>query len=153
MIIQWWYDRTTRERAILLGGGLLLLLLCGYRYCWSPLTDAVMVQQQQLQSQRDLLPMARALHQRAPSEQVRQSSQALLVVIEKAMRDNQLQPYIKGISQPQSNQVQLRFEAAPFDVLMTVTQTLLKQQIYIDSINLTKTNTAGAVKGMITLMR
>lgn len=129
-----WYNLQDRERRFFLIGAVIVGVVLSYFFIWSPLSNAVLKQKNQVISTINVLHYLKNTQLRIQALKqngilIRITPQHdLLTLIEQTALQQKLSPYLKKVEQPQFNQVILTFEQVPFDQLMQWIQMLVLQQ-------------------------
>lgn len=154
----WWSDLAERERHVIFYGGIVLAIFLVYLLIWSPLTDAVAKQKESVRSQRTALHYLQGAAVevqtlRAQGIGVAPARHAnILTVAEQTVSENQLQASLKQVQQPQPNEVQLTFQAVPFDQLLNWLQHLVMTQGFsVTEFTAKRSGTAGIATVSLTL--
>lgn len=148
----WWNERNQREQYILSSGGIIVLVLLVYLLIWSPLTTHIATLRQNITQNTSLLNWMNAAtykidQYRAQGFQKKKpNNQPILVAIEQSLMQQKLSQYTSNTQQQSNQQIDLTFNNAPFDKMITWLETIWKtDNIVVKKITVTKTKTTGVV--------
>jgi general secretion pathway protein M len=158
---EWWLSKTPREQQALVIGAAALLLMLLYLVIWEPFANAVDEKRQQVESQRITLDwmeqnLAEVLtlrnQQRAGGGA--RGNEALLTLVDRTAKQNQMRQQITTIKPQGEDKVQLRIEQAAFDTLLKWLDGLTGQHgIAIESLNVDRQQQPGLVNARLVLQR
>ncbi|MCC5791533.1 MAG: type II secretion system protein M [Legionellaceae bacterium] len=121
MIREYWNQLAERDQWALLIGGISLTLLMLYQLIYSPLSDALSVQTQQLQEKHATLRWMQSVRgqvQAGHSTQQRLNTSKLLAVINQQLGSGDLKPFPFQLQQGGNAEIQLAFEQVPATFFM-----------------------------------
>jgi general secretion pathway protein M len=157
----WWLSRTPQDRmALLISAGVVGVLLV-YLFLWLPFKKQIDAKRTQVESQLATLNWmqqsateVRALRSRQTGGTTRASNEALLTLVDRTAKQNQLRKYIQRLKPQDGDSVQLWLEQAPFDGLVQWLGLLVRQYgISLDSVNIERQGGSGLVDARLTLQR
>ena len=147
-----------RERGLILAGVLAIALVVGYLYVWNPLVaKRLQLQQEIKRDQQTLKWLSRADQQ---IEQLRRAgvklpsprSEAVLVIVERLLKQRHLNPYVTQVQQSNAKTVVLKLQDVPFDQFVQWLILLWReQQLRVQSLSLQRSVTEGTVSVTVTL--
>jgi type II secretory pathway component PulM len=118
----WWQTRSPREQALLLTGGAALLALLLYLSVWEPLQNArhsTRAQVEQLQTDLRWMQSASRRIRSTPAPAANAAATTSRASqIDQSVRQSQLSDYVQRIEARERENVQIIFEAVPFDDLV-----------------------------------
>jgi general secretion pathway protein M len=95
-----------------------------------------------------------ALRSRQSIRKINKHNEALLTLVDRTAKQNQLRQQIQRIQPQDNNKVQIWLEGAPFDSLLRWLGLLVKQYgIFLESISVERLETSGLVDARLTLQR
>ncbi len=157
-IKNWFNDLAEREKIIVAVGGVFVVILLFYTVLWSPLNTRVDNLGQQISSNQSLLNWLGhakirilGLAQNARNGQ-REKVTNIMVTVEHSLAEAKLAKYLKAVSQPQANQVQITLNAVPFDKLVDWISALTKHyKIKVSQFQASKGDKFGTVQTQFVL--
>lgn len=146
----WWHSRSLVEQRSFLLGLIFLIAVALYSIVWQPLSrQQVQLHRQVQQQQADLFWMTQ---QTLPSAITSLSSQqSLLSIVDKTVRQANIERTVKRLEPDGENQVRLWLEGVEFTILMQWLQTLAAQQVDILNMNIQRQDTPGRVSASLVL--
>jgi general secretion pathway protein M len=157
----WWLSKTPREQLILVVGAGVLLLFLIYLLAWQPFIDSVEQKRQHIKGQqstldwmRQNLPEIQRLRRQSRSSGRASSNEALLTLVDRTAKTNQLRQQIQRIKPQGDDTVQLWVEQAAFDTLLKwVGGLTLQYGIQIETLNIDRQELPGIVNARLVLQR
>jgi general secretion pathway protein M len=158
---EWWLTKTQREQLLLVIGAAALLLLLLYLMAWQPFMDSVDQKRLQAESRqvtldwmRQKLPEIQSLRSQGRTSGASRSKQALITLVDRTAKQNQLRQKIQTIKPQGDDKVQLWVEQAAFDTLLHWLAGLsVSHGIEIDSLNIDRQELPGIVNARLVLQR
>lgn len=157
-LTQWWHERNQREQYIVGGGAILVVILLVYVLIWKPLTSHITDMRQNIQQQTSMLDWMNAAgtkiqqYESAGFTRRQPTNQPILVLTEQSLMQNKLSQYVANTQQKSDTQIVITLKNAPFDRSMDWLEALWKQDnVVVDNLAATSTNTAGVVNLSVTL--
>ncbi|WP_058535497.1 GspM family type II secretion system protein LspM [Legionella saoudiensis] len=143
-----------REKWMVIGAAVCLVLYCYYMFLYTPLSHQVNQKTNQLVEKittLDWMKKVKGQNLRPKSKETVDNSQ-LLTILATQLKDHALQKYPYQLQQTGSGDIQLTFEAVPFNLFVTwLTKINEKYALTIKQFNAEKTPTAGVAHVMILL--
>jgi general secretion pathway protein M len=160
-MMEWWLSKTQREQLMLITAGAAMLVFLLYLLAWQPFTEAieqnhqrVISKQATLQWMEENLGEVQRLRRQQNSGGAAATNEALLTLVDRTSKQNQLRQQIQRIKPQGENSVQLWVEQAPFDTLMKWLGELSERYgILIDTLNIDRQNDPGVVNARLVLQR
>ena len=157
----WWLSRTSQDRMAILITASVLGLLLVYLLIWLPFNKQIITKRNLVESQRATLEWmkksaaeVRSLRSRQTRNNTKVSNEALLTLVDRTAKQNQLNEYIQRLKPQDNDSVQLWLEKAPFDRLVQWLGLLVRQyDIELDAINIERDESSGLVDARLTLLR
>jgi general secretion pathway protein M len=157
----WWLSRTPQDRMAILITACVLGLLLVYLFGWLPFNKQVVAERAMVESQLATLEWMKksaaeiqSLRSGQTSRNIRAGNEALLTLVDRTAKQNQLRKYIQRLRPQDNDEVQLWLERAPFDSLVQWLGLLVRQYaIDLDSISIERDEASGLVDARLTLMR
>ncbi|MCB1717755.1 MAG: type II secretion system protein M [Candidatus Competibacteraceae bacterium] len=160
---EWWQQRNPREQLILLGSTLLLLTLLLYVSLWEPLQTSLHRARAQVTQLRDDLHWMQTAAARlqnnprvssptAPAGTTR-SGNSIASHIDQSARQAGLSDYVQRIDARDREDVQIVFEAVPFDALVRWLDQLTQSDVEVGQISIDSARQPGLVNARIVLRR
>ena len=154
---EWWLERTPREQTLLGAGLAVLLFLLVYLAVWEPLQRNLQTSQAQVEQLQADLAWMQAAAARRPGAQSTSSpatGESLASLIEQSVRRAELADRVKRIEARSREDVQIVFEAAPFDDLLLWLEALARQNaVRVAQASVDATPQAGLVNARLVLQR
>lgn len=160
--MQWWQERTARERLIVAGGGILLLLSMLFVMVIEPLhaeSDRlrirVMRQQADLERVRAAAAEAERLRATGGDRALADGEGSLVSFLDKSLNQGGLRQYLSRLSPGSAGNVRVQFDSLPFDQLIQwLTGIALEQGVRVEEITLNRQqDQPGQVRAAVTLAR
>jgi len=151
---EYWNSLNTRDRIAVSIGGVIGAAYLFYLFVYSPLTSAVSNGTKQLQEKKESLAWMQSVQKDKPLNKTKQTiaPDKLLSYFANALKESPFTQFAYQLQQANNADIQLSFEAVPFNLFMTWLKTRCeKYAIRIQSLNSSKTDTLGIVKLSITL--
>lgn len=157
----WWLSRSSQDRMAILITASVLGLLLVYLLIWLPFNKQIITKRNLVESQRATLEWmkksaaeVRSLRSRQTRNNTKVSNEALLTLVDRTAKQNQLNEYIQRLKPQDNDSVQLWLEKAPFDRLVQWLGLLVRQyDIELDAINIERDESSGLVDARLTLLR
>ena len=158
----WWLSRTSQDRMAILITASVVGLLLVYLFGWLPFDKQVVAKRTLMESQMATLEWMKrsaeevqSLRSGLPKKpNTKASNEALLTLVDRTAKQNQLSKYIQRLKPQDNDSVQLWLEQAPFDRLVQWLGLLVRQyNIELDSINIERDESSGMVDARLTLLR
>jgi general secretion pathway protein M len=158
---EWWLTKTPREQLALVSGAAALFLFLLYLLAWQPFVDSVEQKRLKLKSQQvtlswmqqNLAEIQRLRSQRRATGTSR-TNEALLTLVDRTAKENQLRQQIQRIKPQGDDKVQLWVEQAAFDTLLRWLGGLsVKYGIQIESLNIDRQELPGIINARLVLQR
>ena len=153
---EWFWSREPRERVILGAGAVVAALIVAWGFVWKPLMDgtaelrdSVAQKNQLLIDLRQAAVIAPAAGGGAPG-----AAQSLLVLVDSTAQSHGLAGALTRTRQDGPDGVNVTFQNASFDALMSWLVTLHSEhRVGVESATVTRTQQPGLVNGQIFLRR
>jgi general secretion pathway protein M len=158
---EWWLTKTEREQLALVMGAAALLLFLLYLLAWQPFVDSVEQKQLQAESQqatldwmRQNLPEILSLRKQGRATGSAHTNEALMTLVDRTAKQNQLRQKIQRIKPKGDDKVQLWVEQAAFDSLLRwLGELSAKYGIQIESLNIDRQELPGIINARLVLQR
>ncbi len=156
----WWETLANREKLIVAIGGVLGIFLILYFLIWSPLSEAVTNNQEQIAENTQTL--AWLQHATSRIQSLRRAGvvphtpahTSVMALVERALASNQLAKYIRQVQQPEQTQVKISLKAVPFDQFINCLQRLENQSdVVVQQFQASKAKKPGLVDLQVTLKK
>ena len=157
----WWLSRSSQDRLAILITACVIGLLLVYLFGWLPFNKQIVAKRNLVESQLATLEWMKrsavevqSLRTGQTKRDTRTSNEALLTLVDRTAKQNQLSKYIQRLKPQDNDSVQLWVEQAPFDRLIQWLGLLLRQYaIDLDSISVERDESSGMVDARLTLLR
>jgi general secretion pathway protein M len=157
----WWLSRTPNDRMASIIAICVVVVLMIYLFFWVPFNKQIVAKRALVENQLATLQWMQksaaevlSLRNRDAGTKTSGSTEALLTLVDRTAKQNQLRQYIQRIKPQDNNTVQLWLEETPFDNLMQWLGTLVKQyNIFLESISIERQEKSGMVDARLTLQR
>jgi general secretion pathway protein M len=157
----WWLSRTSDDRMAILVSASVIGLLLVYLFGWLPFNKQIVAKRAMVERQVATLEWMkksaaeiRSLRSGQTRKTSNASNQALLTLVDRTAKQNQLNKYIQRLKPQNNDSVQLWLEQAPFDSLVIWLGLLVSQyDIDLDSISIERDESSGLVDARLTLLR
>ncbi len=152
MIKDYYNNLNEREKWTVIGGGICLVIFIYYALIYSPLNSAVSQKSAQLIEQTETLEWMNKVRQQGVSTQKKQkvSNSQLLTLIATQLKEGKTLSSPFKLEQTSSGEVQLSFEAVPFNLFVTWFSNINRNYAFtIKQFDIEKTKVAGVTKLMI----
>ncbi|NNM01524.1 MAG: type II secretion system protein M [Gammaproteobacteria bacterium] len=160
--MQWWQERTTRERLIVAGGGILVLLSMLFLMVIEPLhteSDRLRIriarQQADLDRVRAAAAEAERLRASGGDQAVTAAGGSLVSFLDQSLNQGGLRQYLSRLSPGSAGNVRVQFDSLPFDQLIEwLTGIATEQGVRVEEITLNRQqDQPGQVRAGVTLAR
>lgn len=157
----WWLSRTPQDRVAIVITVSVVVLLMAYLFLWLPFNKQITAQRALVENQINTLIWmensameVQSLRNRHTGTKSTTSNGALLTLVDKTAKQDQLRQYIQRLKPQDNDKVQLWLEEAPFDSLVRWLG-LLKERysIVLESISVERQQKTGLVDVRLTLLR
>jgi general secretion pathway protein M len=157
----WWFSRSSQDRMAITITACVVGLLLVYLFVWLPFNNKIITKRNQVESQMATLEWmeksaeeVRSLRSRQARSNTKVSNEALLTLVDRTAKQNQLSKYIQRLKPQDNDSVQLWLEQAPFDALVQWIGLLVRQyNIDLDAISIERDESSGMVDARLTLLR
>jgi general secretion pathway protein M len=157
----WWLSRTPNDRMASIIAICVVVVLMIYLFFWVPFNKQIVAKRALVENQLAILQWMQksaaevlSLRNRDAATKTSGSNEALLTLVDRTAKQNQLRQYIQRIKPQDNNTVQLWLEETPFDNLVQWLGTLVKQyNIFLESISIERQEKSGMVDARLTLQR
>jgi general secretion pathway protein M len=157
----WWFSRSSQDRMAITITACVVGLLLVYLFVWLPFNNKIITKRNQVESQMATLEWmeksaeeVRSLRSSQARSNTKVSNEALLTLVDRTAKQNQLSKYIQRLKPQDNDSVQLWLEQAPFDALVQWIGLLVRQyNIDLDAISIERDESSGMVDARLTLLR
>lgn len=158
---QWWLSRSPQDKLALMAASTAVILLLVYLLVWMPFKQQVEKKRTLAYSQHTTLKWMqetaaeiKVLKNRQASSNSSGRGEALLTLIDRTAKKNQLRQYIQRMKPDGSTAVQIWVERAPFDSLIQWLGLLVNQhEILLESVNIERQEKPGLINAKLNLQR
>jgi len=155
----WFYSKEPHERQVILALAVLIGLSLIYLLIWAPISDSYQQNSTKVKAQRELLGWmqknsAEIIRLQGAGKKAARVSGPLLSTIDRTIKSGGLGPAMKRLEPKGSNRVQIWFELAGFDALISwLSDVATRYDINIESINIERQDQAGKVNARLILIK
>ena len=115
---KWWENLSEREQLIIGGGGFIGILLLLYLFVYTPLANAVATMKKQVVYQQSILTKVQTINAEIQGMGAGAAAAPFTIDnLQSSLRQINLDPAVKKIQQPQTNQFLLNLSDADFDTI------------------------------------
>ncbi|MDJ0807231.1 MAG: type II secretion system protein M [Gammaproteobacteria bacterium] len=158
---QWWLSRTPQDKLALIVTAAAVTVLLLYLLIWLPFEKSVDKKADLVESQRATLLWMREsaaeinlLKERAKVNRRSGSNEALLTLVDRTAKKNQLRQFIQRLKPDGARTVQIWVEQAPFDSLIQWLGILVNQYgILLESVSIERQDKPGIINAKLNLQR
>ncbi|MEN8178069.1 MAG: type II secretion system protein M [Pseudomonadota bacterium] len=158
---QWWLSRSPQDKLALMVTSSAVVVLLLYLLLWIPFKQQVDKKGVLVDSQRSTLKWMqesaakiKLIKQRQSSSDRSGRSEALLTLVDRTAKKNQLRQFIQRLKPDGSSAVQIWVEQAPFDSLIQWLGLLVNQYgILLESVNIERQDKPGVINAKLNLQR
>ena len=158
---QWWLARSPQDRQAIAVAAAAFFLLLLYLLLWIPFQQQIERKKMHLEGQRATLNWmqeqaaeVKLLKDRQSSGNSAGTGEALLTLVDRTAKRNQLRQFIQRLKPQGSDKVQLWVEEAPFDTLVRWLGLLVRQHgLFLESVSIERQEKSGLVNARLNLQR
>jgi type II secretory pathway component PulM len=152
---QWFASLQPRERSILIAGSIAAAIIIFWSFVWKPITDGTAEMQSAIAAKQqvlvDLLRVGSATADEGPGSS---GSQSLFVLIDQTAQASGLGGAITRARPEGANEIDVSFQNASFDVLLTwLVQLQQNNGVTVEGASINTTRQRGLVSGQLALRR